>query len=141
MVDQSPKSSKQSSKAKAPSESDQRYLPRWEAENRVLYRLDKEAKPRECTSKDISCGGACLKTKEQLSPKQKVKLTIYLENDVSIQVDGQIVWQRPQDGQNLVGVLFANTSQKAQDMILKYAFEIKKDELIKHWYSGWEKKN
>ena len=140
MVDQSSRATKMTLK-KEKSGSDKRYLPRWEVENKVVYRLNSDSDGHECISKDISCGGACLKTKEQLSSKQKVKLTIYLEDDVTVHVDGQIIWQKPAAGENLVGVVFANTSQRAQDLILKYAFEIKKEEMINHWFQGWEKKN
>lgn len=136
----------QSSRAKPLSKdkktSDQRYLPRWEVKNRVVYRLNDEARPHEGQSKDLSCTGACIRTKDKLSPNQKVKLTIYLSDETAVQVEGQIVWNKPsQDHESLVGVMFVNTTQKTQDLILKHAFEIKKDELVKHWFSGWEKKS
>ena len=118
---------------------DQRYLPRWEVKNRVVCRFDNEKKPIECSSKDISCTGACICLKEEVAPKQKVKLTIYLSKDTSVDVQGEIVWHKSAEGQNCAGVMFANIPETAQDLILKHAFEMKKEELIAHWYKGWNK--
>jgi len=97
MQDQSPRA-KPPSKSKKFNGSDKRYLPRWEVENRVLYRLDNESNPHEGQSKDISCTGACIRTKSKLSPQQKVKLTIYLSEASSIQVEGEIVWNKSSEG-------------------------------------------
>ena len=119
--------------------SDHRYLPRWQVNNRIFYRLEKHTKAHECQSKDLSCMGACLATKESLDPNQKVQLTIYLTEDQPIEVNGHIVWNAKTSGENLAGVIFDNLSLKSQDMILKYAFEIKKEDLINHWFKGWEK--
>ena len=117
---------------------DQRYLPRWEVKNRVICRVDKEKKPIECASRDISCCGACISCDEKFDVKQKVKLTIYLSEKTSVQVEGEIVWNKPAEGENLVGVMFANTSEQAQELILQHAFEVKKQEVINHWYKGWK---
>jgi len=121
--------------------SEQRYLPRWEVENRVVCRLGEEKRSIECLSKDLSCSGTCIKSEEKLEAKSKVKLTIFLSKETSVQVEGEIVWNKPSDGKSLSGVVCANTSEKVQQVILNYAFEMKREDLINHWYKGWNSKN
>jgi len=118
--------------------SDQRYLPRWEVENRILYKFDHDNTMKEARSKDISCSGACFKTDEFIPKKQTIKLTIFLSEKISVQMEGSIVWTKTTSDGFLVGVNFTNTSHKAQDLILEYAFEFKKDDPVKHWFQGWD---
>ena len=142
MKDQS-SSEKKPFSSKNSNGSDHRYIPRWKVSNRILYLVSNDKEIHECHSKDLSCAGACIKPQEaeKLSPKQKVKLTIYLSENVSVNVEGEVVWKKTAGPENLVGILFANTSQKTQELILKHAFEIKKEELIQHWFKGWKSKN
>src|SRR3989338_3354870 len=118
----------------AHAESDKRYLPRWRVANRVTYQLENENKLHESNSLDISCTGACFSSAGQLPVNKKVKMKIYLSEDSVVNVEGQIVWNKPIEAHNLVGVIFSNTSQKVQDLILKHAFEIKKEDMIKYWF-------
>lgn len=133
-----PKKSFESSAAKS-NGADKRYLPRWEVKNRIYYKLENEDKFQEGLSKDLSCSGACLLTKKSLPKNQKVKLTICLENEQKVEVNGEVLWNKAFEGDNLVGIAFYNTSQKAQELILKHAFELKKTDVIKHWFKGWNK--
>ena len=56
--------------------SDQRYFPRWNVNNRVIYHTESspDQKLRHGHSKDLSCAGACLYLKEFLPPQQKIAL-------------------------------------------------------------------
>jgi c-di-GMP-binding flagellar brake protein YcgR len=120
---------------------DQRYLPRWAVSNRVLYQLENDEKTHESSSRDISCTGACFTTPSNLPLNQKVIMKIYLSSDTPVKVEGQVIWNKSVNGgENLVGVTFSNTSQAVQDLILKHAFEIKKEDMIKYWFQGWNNK-
>lgn len=119
---------------------DRRYLPRWEVSNKALYRFSSGTATHECQSRDVHFAGACICTKEYIPLNQKLKLTIYLTNETSIEVDGTVLWQKPMGQQYLIGVNFYDVSRKVQETILKYAFEIKKEDLIRHWFRGWDKK-
>ncbi len=141
MFAQSSESSDQTGQPPKDSGSDNRYLPRWEVQNRILYKFNDESKVRECQSKDISCAGACLLTPERLPKNKKIKLTIYLNDDKYIEVQGHIAWTKVQGNEHLVGISFYNTNEKDQELILKYAFEIKKEDVIKHWFKGWNSSN
>ena len=127
-------------KAKSNSGGDKRYLPRWEVNNKVVYRLGNQREAHECTSKDISCTGACLQSEIHLPKNSKVDLTIHLSPKSSINVQGHIVWNKDAEGKFLAGVVFENIPAASQEMILKHAFEIKKEDLVRHWFSGWTKK-
>lgn len=118
---------------------DHRYLPRWTVQNRILYKLENDNRTQECSSRDLSCSGACLLTPQSLPKNQNVKLTIFLTPDQKVDVEGKILWNKPYEGENLAGILFHNTSEKAQELILKHAFEIKKEALLQHWFKGWNK--
>jgi len=119
------------------SEDDRRYFPRWEVNNKVICKLTNQQTEIECSSHDINCAGASIYTDQEVSPDQKVKLVIRLDEDVSVQVTGKVCWKKVEDNQHLIGIDFEETSRKAQDLILKYAFELDKEKLRKHWFSNW----
>ncbi len=117
---------------------ERRYFPRWEVNNRICYRLEPESFSHECRSRDLNCCGACLLTKQSLPPDQKLKMTVYLAEDVCVHVEGKVLWSKPQKNeQYLIGVNFLETSKKIQDLILNHAFEINKNDLVRHWFQGW----
>ncbi len=117
---------------------DQRYFPRWEVDSRVIYKIDNDPMARETHTKDLNCSGVCIYVQEAIKPQQRLKLTIYLSGRKSVDVQGLVIWNNPLENQALVGICFSNTSQKAQDLILQHAFEIKKEDLTKHWFKGWK---
>ena len=117
--------------------SDKRYLPRWIVNNRVLYQKENEDFYRECRSKDIHCEGACIKPEEVLTPDQKLKLAIYLNDEVAVHVQGKVLWALSNTQQYFAGLQFFNISEKVQDMILQYAFKLNKTALTNHWFQGW----
>ncbi|OGX06264.1 MAG: hypothetical protein A2Z88_05080 [Omnitrophica WOR_2 bacterium GWA2_47_8] len=121
-----------------PSASDRRYLPRWEVTNRVLCRVSNDGNSTECTSRDINCSGASILAPSSFSQDQKVSLAIYLDREIIVRVDGRVLWSQPDHGKHLIGIAFEQTSKKAQDLILKYAFEINKEKLYQHWFKGWD---
>jgi hypothetical protein len=121
---------------------DQRYLPRWAVSNRVLYQLENDEKTHEGSSKDISCTGACFTTPDNLPLNRTVKMKIFLSEEVTVKVEGKVMWNKSVNGgENLVGIIFHNTSHAVQDLILKHAFEIKKEDMIKYWFQGWNSKH
>ncbi|MCK5579759.1 MAG: PilZ domain-containing protein [Candidatus Omnitrophica bacterium] len=118
---------------------DNRYLPRWEVNNRIVCKVKETADIYECRSMDISCSGACLISRESIPFNEKVHLTVYLTEDEHLDVDGHVVWTRPAQYGNLMGIMFDNLKTEIQELILDYAFEIKKDDVQKHWFDGWNK--
>ncbi len=120
---------------------DKRYLPRWQVKNRIVYRLDGQTIFHQAQSRDLSAAGVCLVTQFPLNTKQKLKLRIYLlQEDKSIEVEGHPVWVRETTEGYLAGVHFCDTTTEIQNQILQYAFEIKKNDVVNHWFEGWEKK-
>ena len=122
------------------SDSDKRYFPRWQVKNRIVYRLEGETHVHEARSRDLSCTGTSFISHFPVSTKHKLKLRIYLFEDKSIEVEGQPVWVEETAEGHLVGLNFTNLKPKIQDIILQFAFEIKKDDVVKHWFEGWDKK-
>ena len=117
--------------------SDQRYFPRWEVSNRVLYQLERRADISQGKTKDLSCAGACIRVDEPID-KQRIKLTLFLNGNTSIAVEGDVLWHRPSDDGNVeVGISFHELSPQAQEVILQYAFEVNRQEVVNHWFDGW----
>ena len=117
---------------------DKRYFPRWEAQNRVIYSTENQPLiAYETYTKDLSCSGACIVSAEECRPKQKVKLTIFLSEDTHIELEGIILWVKKQEQGNEIGIQFSNTSQKAQSLILKFAFNLDREKYIQHLFKGW----
>ncbi len=117
---------------------DRRYLPRWEVDNKIFFKKENEIMPHECRGKDIHCAGACIRTREEIPLNQKLNLTIYLADDIDpIHVRGRALWLRRQDNENLVGIQFDSVREKVSDIIFSYAFEYRRDELMKLWFKDF----
>src|SRR3989338_1769499 len=101
MVEQKFPESAPNPKKRAFKSLERRYLPRWVVSNKVLYRVNDHALSQECVSKDISCNGISIVTDELLPTDQKVKLTIYLEGDLVVRVEGSVIWNRLDNNHNL----------------------------------------
>ena len=119
--------------------SDQRYFPRWEVENRVLYQLEDQMDTLEAQTIDLSCAGACLTVPKTIRPQQTIKLVIYLSPNKFINVNGKIIWTKSVGGEQQIGIQFENISLKNQDIILQHAFEVRHDQVTRNWFKGWER--
>lgn len=118
--------------------SDQRYLPRWEVNNRVLYQLENEPDLHQGQTRDLSCAGACIKAAKSTIPSQKIKVTVFLSPQTSVILEGRVLWSRAFDKKNIeMGITFENASPEAQDLILQHAFEVDRQTVVKHWFEGW----
>ncbi|MBF0478136.1 MAG: PilZ domain-containing protein [Candidatus Omnitrophica bacterium] len=122
-------------------DSDDRYLPRWEVENKVLYQIDDDIGIREAATKDLNCAGTCLRTQNEFHTDQKVKLTIYLDDNTPVTIHGQIRWIKDSDHKHPqekeVGISFFNTPETVQNLILQYAFELNEKKLANYWFKDW----
>jgi hypothetical protein len=116
---------------------DKRYLPRWEVKNKIGLYLEEDREQRECKSHDLSSVGICLQTRDLLPVDHRLKLVVHLSEDTAFPVEGRVVWSRPAEGGYQSGVVFENISQHDQELILQYAFEVRHDDLVKHWFNGW----
>lgn len=120
-----------------PFASDRRYLPRWEVDNKILYRKEGDSSYSPCRSKDINCAGICIRTNEEIAVNQPLSLTVYLAEGIApVDVHGKVLWRIASDTENLVGIQFDQVSDKTSERIFDYAFEYKRDELMKSWFRG-----
>lgn len=116
---------------------ERRYLPRWEVDNKIIYSKEAETLLHQCQSKDISATGVCLRTAQDIPPDAKLNLTIYLEENIEpIVVHGQVRWKAARGEENLVGIQFDRVNDKTSDLIFRYAFQNKRDQLMKNWFKG-----
>ena len=120
---------------------DRRYLPRWEINNRVLYRLDDHGQTYIGCLKDLSSSGACVHVDQNLPLNQKLNLTIRLSEVRIVNVEGKVVWNDDIKNHHYIGIHFQNVTDHAQQLILDHAFELNHEEVVNHWFKGWEGKN
>ena len=64
-------------------------------------------------------------------------MVMYLSETTAVEVCGTVLWKKDGKDQNLIGVRFENIPAHVQDMILQYAFEFKKEDVMRHWFKGW----
>jgi len=121
--------------------SDMRYIPRWDVDNRAVFSYQDGQQQYEARTKDLSCAGACLLTKRIAPDEKQIKLKIFLSEHISFAVTAQVVWKSLLNGEFSLGVIFDDITPDMQELILTYAFEVKKDDVLKHWYSGWNDAN
>jgi len=117
--------------------SDKRYIPRWDVDNRVIFSYHNGQHQYEARTKDLSCAGACLLTNRIAPEEHQIKLKVFLSEHISFDVTAHVVWKSLSDGEFSLGVTFDDITPDIQELILTYAFEVKKDDVIKHWFSGW----
>ena len=119
---------------------DKRYFPRWPVENRVLYQLEDKSNTFKAHTKDLSCAGTCLSIHEDLLPKTRIKITIFLSADQTIYLHGTVCWSHHNENSHRnVGVTFENVPAHVQEIILDHAFELNPQALKNQWFKGWEK--
>ena len=120
--------------------SDQRYFPRWNVNNRVLYKTESSPDQQfhHGHTKDLSGAGACLYLKEFLPTNQKITLNIHLSPKTTLDLRARVIWQKAEDLAYLTGIAFYETSDEAQQQILEHAFEFDRPKVLEHWYKGWD---
>ena len=119
---------------------EKRYIPRWNVQNKILYRKEENNIYREALSKDINSSGACFLCPEAIQPPSKLTLLLYLSEHVAVEVSGTVLWNKDGSGYNLIGIRFESIPRQIQEIILQHAFEYKKEDLVRHWFKGWEEK-
>ena len=120
---------------------DKRYFPRWQVENRILFKPEENHDFDECSTRDISCSGASFYTKESCKIGQVLDLVIFFNNYKTLDVKGTVVWRKSLSEDYIIGITFKNLTRREQALILKYAFEIRKKEVSDHWFKGWDNKD
>ncbi len=115
---------------------DKRFLPRWEVNNRISCQFGNSHQVYQCVSKDLSCSGACFYS-DVLPASNQVKLKIFLSERQSVDVKGKLAWKKMENDRHLLGVSFFETPEAVQETILKYAFEINRKDIVRHWFNGW----
>ena len=124
--------------AKELSQDDHRYFPRWESSKKVFYQTNHNPVETEGLAIDMSCAGACILSKEPLLPTLKIKLNIFLDEATVVRLAGHIIWVKHALEHNQAGVIFDEVDQKTQDTLLEHAFVLNRDDLVKHWFKGWD---
>ncbi|MFT5388269.1 MAG: c-di-GMP-binding flagellar brake protein YcgR [Candidatus Omnitrophota bacterium] len=115
-----------------------RYFPRWDVVRDVSCHLSKDEQQFQARTKDLNCTGTCISVEHLLIPDQDITLFISLAPDKEVKVSGKIVWVKPvEDQKNNIGIRFDELSPLVKDTIFNYAFEVKHDEVVKHWFDGW----
>ncbi len=116
---------------------DMRYFPRWLVENRVSFQLHSDQTEFDGSTKDLSCSGMCLLTNALLPLNEPLKFSIFLDESLSIAVFGKAKWVKSDGQLSQFGIVFEDIPQEDQDLILDYAFAFNKEELLNHWFKGW----
>jgi c-di-GMP-binding flagellar brake protein YcgR len=107
-------------------DSDHRYLPRWEVNNRVLYHIEPNHESHHGQTCDLSYAGARISTTTKPDIAQQIDMTVFLAPHSPIKIKGHVLWTRETDAQHSVemGVRFDNPDPQTQDLILQHAFEM-----------------
>lgn len=124
-----------------PFPNEQRYFPRWETSNKVVLQCEHDFLCFDGSLLDLSCTGVSLQSESILCRNQILKLKVFLTDQTSVDVKGEIVWVKALKKGYQAGVLFFSIGPAEQDLILEHAFEINREVLVKHWFNGWEGKN
>ncbi len=118
---------------------EKRYFPRWDVNHKILYKKENTLFYKECSCTDISADGVCLSALEAFEPHQKLNLLVYLSENVAVEVNGTVLWNKISAQRCLAGFKFESISANVQDLILQFAFDCKKEQLHRNWFEGWER--
>lgn len=116
---------------------DNRYIPRWETQNKVVGQLEDAVQPLEGHTRDICSTGACIVTRKLPGLSRNLKLTIFLNNHTTVEADGKIIWTKLLDEQVEIGVRFSAMSTENQEILLEHAFQIDKKRFLGQLFKGW----
>ncbi len=100
---------------------DDRYLPRWKVNNRVLIKEENSKVYKEFSLVDISATGLCLKKTEKIKKTKNLNLVIYLNNCVAVHAKGHVSWEKNNGKGKMLGIYFDEILNEAQDFIFAYA--------------------
>lgn len=118
--------------------SDQRHFPRWEISNCVLYRLENETRPRLGNTKDLNCAGARIASQEDISTNQRIQVTLYLTEKITVDLDAHIVWANKVNEETQFGISFIDAPGDAEELIFQHAFEMNKEKIVHDWFKDWQ---
>ena len=102
---------------------DKRYFPRWKVNKRVEY--EKERMTFRSYTKDLSLDGASIVVFSNTSLSHLVQLKIHLTDKDILEIQGRVIWNKPESAFQLFGITFQKPSEKAQALMLTHAFELK----------------
>lgn len=105
---------------------EQRYLPRWDINQKAYYRTTQIPSLYRTSVKDLSLSGACIYASPHLQTSEKVVLKIFLSPQESFEVQGTVLWKRTLPFQYYcsAGVVFDHLPEDTQGIILAKAFEL-----------------
>jgi Tfp pilus assembly protein PilZ len=86
------------------------------------FGVDAQALPSyEATVKNISQGGFCFQTKNQLRPDQILNLCVETDDKGRIQIDVKVVWVQSNvaKGESMVGVQLVNQNDEQHKRLLE----------------------
>ena len=116
---------------------DQRYLPRWKTDKQIIYRLQQRKIILKAKVKDLSCSGVCICTNKQVSVEDKLFLKISFTKKTYLDLEGWVVWIKTFEDYTLFGIKFTNTTTRAQELLLSFAFELDSSKFVNHWFQDW----
>ncbi|MCA9392737.1 MAG: PilZ domain-containing protein [Candidatus Omnitrophica bacterium] len=116
---------------------EKRLHPRWDIENRVFFRRESNPDEHLAYTKDLSCTGTCILTKEKVRLGQILKISIYLSEAETITLSAKVMWMRKADDLFCVGIHFVDITQDEQTFILQHAYELNHDTVVNHWFRDW----
>ena len=119
-------------------QNDKRYFPRWETSSQVMLQLTSTPKTYQATTKDINCSGACLFSPEELPLNSEVQVTVKLTPQKKAMFKGKVVWNKKAGSEYQAGVNFYNVNDADANALLDFAYEFKREDLVKHWFKGWD---
>ncbi len=119
------------------SSAERRIHPRWIIENTVIFQRESNPNQHEGLSQNLSCSGISMLTTEKLHNGQKIALNISLSDTESIRLTGKVMWIKKQGDRYRVGIHFVGIVEKEQSRILEFAFDVKHDNVVNHWFKDW----
>ncbi len=115
--------------AQVTSENKTRNSLRLEVTKRVEYSVEGNVVSRSYT-KNLSLAGASIFAFSDLPAGQHIKLRFHLSDEVNFEAQGHVVWRKLAPTHKLFGIVFEDLSRKAQESIIRQAFDLRLDHLL-----------
>jgi len=110
-------------------EKDKRYFPRWEVTKRVEY-IEEGRAAFQSYTRDLCLDGASILVFGDPPERHRVQLRIFLEEEENFETQGRIAWSKREPTHKLFGIIFEDLSNKAQELIMRHAFELREEHLL-----------
>lgn len=114
--------------------SELRQIPRWQIGEKARMKLKEYSWDEKCCLEDLNLKGIKISSKEKLPEGSIFDLNLDLKNDLVLDVQAQVRWNREIEGRFYYGLEFSRIKDVEKQEISQFLNENCADQIREHWW-------